>query len=137
MTTQPTKKELADFSLEQETAMINIDDSNSSNKGEAIRIMSWNILAQCLIKRDQFPWITVAPDSPNPLTQKTRAPLILRCLEIHNIGIAALQEVDFDQWQQVIKDGLRPLNLDAVHFRKSEEKKSGGHGLAVVWRREM
>ncbi|KAI9353543.1 Endonuclease/exonuclease/phosphatase [Obelidium mucronatum] len=108
-----------------------------SNESSFIRIMSWNILAQCLIKREQFPWITVAPNCPNPIAQKTRVPLILRCLDIHKFSIAALQEVDYDQWNSLIKDKLSKLNLDALHFRKSEEKRSGGHGLAVLWNQEM
>ncbi|KAJ3059525.1 hypothetical protein HDU99_006309, partial [Rhizoclosmatium hyalinum] len=134
MTQQPTINELNQLSIAEETQLLNACPNTDSGDG-SLRVLSWNILAQCLIKRDQFPYVSVAPNSPNPLSQKTRAPRICSVLGSLGFDAAALQEVDVDQWTAILNPSLVAAGFDVEHFRKNPEKK-GGHGLAFVWRKD-
>ncbi|KAJ3404774.1 hypothetical protein HDV05_006920 [Chytridiales sp. JEL 0842] len=100
------------------------------------KIMSWNMLAQCLVRRDLFPYIHPKA-SKTPLTSKLRLPkLIETIIGIQKPDVAALQEVDAGHWGDAIERALKEAGYDFVYTRKNPEKK-GGHGVAIIWKRDM
>ncbi|KAI8849782.1 hypothetical protein BC829DRAFT_176050 [Chytridium lagenaria] len=95
-------------------------------------IMTWNILAQCLIKRELFPYI-LAKGKTSPLSAKHRIPIIIQHLYDLQPDIAALQEVDGDIWGDQIASRMKELGYDFVLTLKNPLKKVG-HGLVVMWK---
>ncbi|KAJ3063980.1 hypothetical protein HDU98_000280, partial [Podochytrium sp. JEL0797] len=119
----------------EEAEMIPLSDPLPQDSPR-LRILSWNLLAQCLIKRTQFPYVTIIPGQASPIAQKTRSPLLIRALLLHRFDVACLQEVDIGQWESSLHKSLTESGYAAHHFRKVEGK-SHGHGLAVVWKHDM
>ncbi|KAL7747204.1 RNA exonuclease ngl2 [Sorochytrium milnesiophthora] len=89
------------------------------------RLMTWNLLAQCLIHRDQFPL------SPNgSLRQKPRVQRLLNDLDRLNPDVACLQEVD--AWDTRWAAEFSQRGYHAVY----EQKPAGLHGCAIVWKQD-
>ncbi|KAI8618199.1 Endonuclease/exonuclease/phosphatase [Chytriomyces sp. MP71] len=132
---QPTLAELAHLSRQEEAALLDAEQASPKKLAFKFKLMTWNILAQCLIKRDQFPYIT-GTGTENPLSTKIRSPLILRAFDLHAPHIAALQEVCIDQWTHHLEKGLQARGYDFAYVKKDPTKKAG-HGLAIVWKRDM
>ncbi|KAJ1568366.1 hypothetical protein HK405_002660, partial [Cladochytrium tenue] len=125
----------------------------------SLKIVSWNLLAQCLVRRELYPYITDR-SATNPLGQKARLPLLIDVLlardglapagadasngSVHPApsaplaDIFCLQEVDAKNWDDKIYPALTAAGYDAV-FRAKGARNPGGsarHGLAIAWLRD-
>jgi len=93
-------------------------------------LMTYNILAQCLIKRDLFPYCTKAV-----LKLKTRVSKIIReILVTHQPDIACLQEVD--NYKEIYEPQFKKFGYDSVYHKKNETSLNG-HGLCIIWKKNM
>ncbi|KAG1050512.1 hypothetical protein G6F43_007219 [Rhizopus delemar] len=91
---------------------------------DQVRIMSFNILAQSLIKRELF------PDSGDILKWKTRRRLIVEEIELYDADIMSLQEVDnFDSF---FKENLFNLGYETVYYHHPSKK----HGCAISYKKD-
>ncbi|KAJ3390238.1 hypothetical protein HDU84_007808 [Entophlyctis sp. JEL0112] len=134
---QPTAEQLRALTDIAEQELLELRDVYGSQAIAKVKVLSWNILAQCLIRSDQFPYVTAVPGVPSPLSVKTRSPLIVRAIaQTHMPHIALLQEVDASQWAHRLLPPLRDAGYDSRYFKKDPEK-SVGHGLAVLWQESM
>ena len=101
--------------------------SSASSRSHTIKLLSYNILSQSLINRSLFPFLP--PKSPF-LKEKHRLPLIQKILCQLDPDIAALQEVDTIQWNDVLEGWLREVGYDSVfQVRDKEEKSNKSHSI--------
>ncbi|KAL1915501.1 uncharacterized protein VTP21DRAFT_6625 [Calcarisporiella thermophila] len=106
-------------------AILPLSSSNSSAPRRKFTLMTYNILAQCLIRRNMY------PTSGNNLRWKARRPLLLKEFEHYRPDILCLQEVD--QWEDVYAHELRALGYEAVYSRGAKKL----HGCCIAWRQEL
>ncbi len=94
----------------------------------SVKILSYNVLAQVLVKRAWYPYA-----SKPSLKQALRIPKVLDLIiKTHKPDIACLQEVDlFDQFYQ---KRLNSAGYDYVYLKKDDRAHS--HGLCICWKRE-
>ncbi|KAG0910936.1 hypothetical protein G6F60_005206 [Rhizopus arrhizus] len=91
---------------------------------DQVRIMSFNILAQSLIKRELF------PDSGDILKWKTRRSLIVEEIGLYDADIMSLQEVDnFDSF---FKENLFNLGYETVYCHHPSKK----HGCTISYKKD-
>ena len=88
----------------------------------SIRLISWNILAQKTIKRDQYPYA-----SKICLKKKYRHPLLINQIIIRKPDIVVLQEVDEYEFL------LSSLKLEGYF----EQKENSSNGCAIFWNRKF
>ncbi|TPX74285.1 hypothetical protein CcCBS67573_g04439 [Chytriomyces confervae] len=132
---QPSAAELNKLSDAEESNLLPVPSKHAKQQEHLrFKAMSWNILAQCLIKRKNFPYIT-GKGTDNPLAIKTRSILIAQCLRLHSPHIVSLQEVCVDHWTHHLHALFTEAGFDSVYVKKDKEKKAG-HGLAILWRRD-
>ncbi|KAG1469217.1 hypothetical protein G6F56_003383 [Rhizopus delemar] len=87
--------------------------------------MSFNILAQTLIKRELF------PDSGDMLKWKTRKNMIIKEIEMYKADIMSLQEVDnFDTFFQ---EALSNLGYETVYLHHPTKK----HGCVIAYKKDL
>lgn len=124
-------------------------------KSVAFTVLTYNMLAQCLVRRELYPF---APHAA--LRQKYRTDRIIRELEERSPSLIAMQEVD--NYDAVFAPTLAPV-YDAVYALKNKinggdapnghapgtegtdggeaaktgTEDAGGHGLLIAWKREM
>ncbi|KAI8978627.1 Endonuclease/exonuclease/phosphatase [Pilobolus umbonatus] len=87
---------------------------------KTIRVMSFNILAQCLIKRKLF------PDSGEMLKWKTRRRMILEEIQLYAANIIAFQEMD--NYNTFYNESLNKLGYKVVYHGHPAKL----HGCAVA-----
>ncbi|KAI9217257.1 Endonuclease/exonuclease/phosphatase [Blastocladiella britannica] len=97
--------------------------NSSSKNGLSIKVATWNVLAQCLIKRDQYPGA-----AKSALRSTARRQLLTAWTTALDADIYTLQEVDMvaQLWTPL----LRKLGYEYLHCAKS----AGFHGLLIGWR---
>ncbi|TPX60780.1 hypothetical protein SpCBS45565_g07421 [Spizellomyces sp. 'palustris'] len=96
----------------------------------SITIMTYNILAQCLCRRELYPYC-----GKNDLKGKTRFPMIIEEItKRHRPDIACLQEVD--HFDDLLAPELQSAGYDYEYLKKNPEKEFG-HGLCILWKKEM
>ena len=86
-----------------------------------VRLVSWNMLAQSLVRRELFP-------GSDCLKLKTRLPGIVAEMTSHDNDLGCFQEVDSIN---EIAPSIRQAGFDFVYERGYEEKK---HGLMIMWK---
>ncbi|KAI9202058.1 Endonuclease/exonuclease/phosphatase [Polychytrium aggregatum] len=92
-------------------------------------IMTYNLLAQCLVRRELFPYA-----KKEDLKVKTRYPMLIdEITRVHKPDIACLQEVDC---LEELKPHLADAGYDHVFLKRNMEKE-GGHGLCIIWKSAM
>ncbi|CAK7902856.1 RNA exonuclease Ngl2p [[Candida] anglica] len=104
-----------------------VQEHQQVEDGPAIRIMSYNMLAQALIRRKLF------PTSGNALKWSTRSQVLLSEICHYNPDILCLQEVDFVQYNSFWKSEFDKLGYDSKYHRAGTKN----HGLALVYRRTI
>ena len=93
----------------------------SESSGTRVRIVSWNMLAQCLVRRELFP-------GSDCLKYKTRLPGIIAELSSYDFDVGCFQEVDsINEPGQVVQK----LGYAYEYERGYSNKK---HGLMIAWR---
>ncbi|KAF9979247.1 hypothetical protein BGZ73_002515 [Actinomortierella ambigua] len=97
---------------------------HQKKKNNRLFFMSYNILAQALVRRDMFPLA-----SKKALQWKFRRQNLLEEMLSYGPDIACLQEVDF--WNETYLPAFTKAGYDTVHYRNAKKK----HGCAIIWRK--
>jgi len=95
--------------------------------GFTFSLMTYNCLAQALIRRKLF------PDSGDALKWFRRSKVLLYEFMHYNADVISLQEVDHIQYQSFWKKEFGKLGYESQFHRKG----SKNHGIAIVWKREL
>ncbi|SMN22025.1 similar to Saccharomyces cerevisiae YMR285C NGL2 Protein involved in 5.8S rRNA processing [Maudiozyma saulgeensis] len=90
-------------------------------------LMTYNCLAQALIRRKLF------PDSGDALKWFRRSKVLLYEFMHYKADVICLQEVDHIQYQSFWKEEFGKLGYESQFHRKA----SKNHGVAIVWKREL
>ncbi|KAF9942345.1 hypothetical protein BGZ67_002067 [Mortierella alpina] len=93
-------------------------------KKDRFLFMTYNLLAQALVRRDMFPHA-----SQKALRWKFRKQNLLQEFLAYGPDLACLQEVDF--WDEVYLPALTKAGYETSYY-KNEKKK---HGCAIIWRK--
>lgn len=93
-------------------------------EGIKIKIMSYNVLAQALIRRKLF------PTSGNALKWSTRSKVLLSEFKYYDADILCLQEVDFVQYSSYWTKEFQKLGYSSKYYRAN----SKNHGVAIVYK---
>ncbi|KAK3805363.1 MAG: hypothetical protein J3Q66DRAFT_127970 [Benniella sp.] len=92
-------------------------------KKDRFLFMTYNLLAQALVRRDMFPYA-----SQKALRWKFRKQNLLQEFLEYKPDLACLQEVDF--WDEVYHPALTKAGYDTVYYKNLNKK----HGCAIIWR---
>lgn len=103
------------------------DGTGESSEKLNIKIMSYNMLAQALIRRKLF------PTSGNALKWSNRSQVLLSEIKFYNPEIMCLQEVDFIQFNSYWKTQFLNIGYDCKYHRSG----SKNHGLVLAYKRDM
>lgn len=95
--------------------------------GFTFSMMTYNCLAQALIRRKLF------PDSGDALKWFRRSKVLLYEFMHYKPDVICLQEVDHIQYQSFWKEEFVKLGYESQFHRKS----SKNHGIAIVWKRDL
>lgn len=92
----------------------------------SIKIMSYNILAQCLIRRDLY------PTNGKILKWSLRSRILLEELRWYDSGILCLQECDKVQYLHFWQENLKILGYDSKFYRYNTKN----HGLVIAFKQD-
>ncbi|CAI4048906.1 hypothetical protein SKDZ_13G4120 [Saccharomyces kudriavzevii ZP591] len=95
--------------------------------GFRFKLMTYNCLAQALIRRKLF------PDSGDALKWFRRSKVLLNEFKYYNADVICLQEVDHIQFQSFWKGKFNKMGYDGQYHRNPTKN----HGVAIIWRRSM
>ncbi|KAG0289170.1 hypothetical protein BGZ96_007209 [Linnemannia gamsii] len=93
-------------------------------KKDRFLFMTYNLLAQALVRRDMFPHAT-----QKALRWKFRKQNILQEFLDFGPDLACLQEVDF--WDEVYYPALTKAGYETAYYKNQNKK----HGCAIIWRK--
>ncbi|AGO10338.1 AaceriABL118Wp [[Ashbya] aceris (nom. inval.)] len=96
-------------------------------KGFVFRVMTYNCLAQALIRRKLF------PTSGNALKWFKRSKVLLSELRYYNPDVICLQEIDHTQYKSFWMDELQRAGYSSKFHRMFGKN----HGIAIVWRHSL
>ncbi|KAH3680082.1 hypothetical protein WICMUC_000565 [Wickerhamomyces mucosus] len=102
-------------------------NSNSKIASYTVSIMTYNILAQALIRRKLF------PTSGNALKWFKRSKVLLSEFKHYNSDVLLLQEVDYVQYNSFWKLELKKLGYESVYNRWGEKN----HGIAIFYKNSI
>ncbi|KAG5654103.1 hypothetical protein H0H81_007517 [Sphagnurus paluster] len=98
-------------------------DSTHSHQGQRVKVFTWNLLAQCLVRRNLFP-------TSDCLKSSQREPMIFRELLATQADILCLQEVDrLDKLLPVLEQAGY-----AYHYASGPEKQ---HGCLIAFKAKL
>jgi len=103
------------------------DDADSGRKGVDVKIITYNVLAQALIRRTLF------PTSGNALKWYKRSVVLLNEFKHYNCDVLLLQEVDYVQFNTFWKTEFAKLGYGAVYNRWGDKN----HGIAIFFKNDM
>ena len=92
-----------------------------------LTIMTYNCLAQTLIRRKLF------PDSGDALKWHIRSKVLLHELKHYNPDVACLQEVDHTQFEHFWKQEYDKCGYSCQFYRNPIKT----HGIAILWKKHM
>ncbi|GMM36574.1 RNA exonuclease [Saccharomycopsis crataegensis] len=98
-----------------------LDDSPSENV--TLKIMTYNLLAQSLIRRSLF------PTSGEALKWNNRSAVLLQEIQFYNPDIMCLQEVDAIQFQSFWKLEFEKMGYHHEYYRYGKKN----HGVAIIY----
>ncbi|KAG0226129.1 hypothetical protein BGW42_003918 [Actinomortierella wolfii] len=101
-----------------------IPESMKQKRKNRLLFMTYNILAQALVRRDMFPLA-----SKKALQWKYRRQNLLEEMLAYAPDIVCLQEVDF--WNETYLPAFTKAGYDTIHYRNAKKK----HGCAILWRK--
>ncbi|CAL9736023.1 RNA exonuclease Ngl2p [Monosporozyma servazzii] len=108
--------------------MLSLHDKEADPmKGFNFTLMTYNCLAQALIRRKLF------PDSGEAVKWLRRSKVLLNKFKHYNSDVICLQEVDSIQYQSFWKEELEKMGYESQFYKKG----SKNHGIAIVWKREL
>lgn len=103
------------------------DKEKDPVKGFNFTLMTYNCLAQALIRRKLF------PDSAEAVKWFRRSKVLLNKFSHYKSDVICLQEVDSIQFQSFWKDELGKLGYESQFYKKG----SKNHGVAIAWKRDL
>lgn len=106
--------------------MLEIPNVSKDDDTFKIKIMSYNVLAQALIRRKLF------PTSGNALKWSTRSQVLLSEMKHYDTDILCLQELDFIQYNSFWRKEFSNLGYDSKYYRADTKN----HGLAIVYKND-
>ncbi|KAK9427879.1 Endonuclease/exonuclease/phosphatase [Lipomyces doorenjongii] len=92
-----------------------------------VKIMTYNVLGQALIRRKLF------PTNGDALKWRWRSKMLLSELKYYNADIMCLQEVDLAHMDTFYVPELKKLGYDLLYLRGDGKN----HGLLICWRISM
>lgn len=95
--------------------------------GFRLSIMTYNVLAQCLVRRKDF------PTSGDAIRWKTRSNVLREEINHYDPDVICMQEVDFEAWNSFWYPFLFESGYSAVYYRNPNRR----HGLAIVHKRAL
>ena len=105
----------------------------------ALRVATYNVLAQVYAKSSWFPWT-----ERRLMKSKTRRDAIRTYIERLNADVLALQEVDgYEDDEENTKSGggwktwLRSRGYDSTYVRRTNASNAKKDGSCVAWRRDV
>jgi len=101
-----------------------LNDKNSVN----IKIMTYNILAQSLIRRELF------PESHDAIRWSNRSRTFINLFRFYDSDVICMQEVDIQQWDKFWVPQMHDLGYEGRFFRGARTKV---HGVAIFWKFDM
>ncbi|KAF9924356.1 hypothetical protein FBU30_005659 [Linnemannia zychae] len=101
-----------------------LDGARLRKKKDRFLFMTYNLLAQALVRRDMFPHA-----SQKALRWKFRKQNMLQEILGFAPDLACLQEVDF--WDEVYHPAFIKAGYDTVYHKNHNKK----HGCAIIWRK--
>lgn len=96
-------------------------------EGFQFKLMTYNCLAQALIRRKLF------PDSGEAVKWYRRSKVLLNKFKHYNPDVICLQEVDYVQYQSFWKEEFSKLGYESQFHRKP----SKNHGVSIMWKHEF
>ncbi|KAF9179739.1 hypothetical protein BGZ51_006569 [Haplosporangium sp. Z 767] len=93
-------------------------------KRDRLLFMTYNLLAQALVRRDMFPHA-----SQKALRWKFRRQNLLQEFLAFSPDLACLQEVDF--WEEFYLPALTKAGYETIYYKNKNKK----HGCAIIWRK--
>lgn len=103
------------------------EEFEDKSTGFKFTLMTYNCLAQALIRRKLF------PDSGEAVKWARRSKVLLNVFKHFHSDVVCLQEVDAIQFQSFWKEEFSKLNYESQFYKKG----SKNHGIAIVWKREL
>lgn len=88
-----------------------------------LKIMTYNTLAQTLIRRTTF------PDANEAIKWHNRSKVLMREIKFYHSDILCLQEVDKIQWERFWADALAEVDYKGEFFTYPGKV----HGVAIAW----
>ncbi|ODV86568.1 hypothetical protein CANARDRAFT_230382 [[Candida] arabinofermentans NRRL YB-2248] len=92
-----------------------------------LKIMTYNLLAQALIRRSMF------PNNGDILKWNKRSPILLDELKHYDCDIMCLQEVDFIQFNNYWKVQLAKLGYLSKYYRSGDKN----HGVCIFYKEKL
>lgn len=94
---------------------------SGASTGRRVRVVSWNMLAQCLVRRDLFP-------GSDCLKVKDRLPGMAAELTAYDFDLGCFQEVD------MIEEHGRVLSRAGYAYEYERGYAAKKHGVMIAWR---
>ncbi|CAG8440937.1 1029_t:CDS:2 [Diversispora eburnea] len=94
---------------------------------ESITIMTYNILAQSLCRRDLY------PESGDALKWKNRRPQLIKEILHYHPDVACFQEMDYDNYNSTFKPEFEKVGYETF-FYKSIGNDKKRHGCCIIWK---
>ncbi|CAN6604988.1 RNA exonuclease Ngl2p [Trichomonascus vanleenenianus] len=107
--------------------MLKLPGASPGENGKTFKIMTYNALAQCLIRRDLF------PDNGDALKWKWRGKALASEIEHYCPDILCMQEVDKDKAESFFAPELDKIGM-ATEFRTPEDK---NHGNIIAYKKDL
>lgn len=107
--------------------MLDIPGQGASGDGRTIKIMTYNILAQALIRRKLF------PTSGSALKWANRSQRLGSEIQHYNADIVCLQELDFDQYNSHWRTEFQKMGYSSRYHRSGVKR----HGVAILYKRAL
>ncbi|CUM65617.1 uncharacterized protein PRCAT00003265001 [Priceomyces carsonii] len=104
-----------------------VEDIKNSNDFFKIKIMTYNVLAQTLIRRSLF------PTNGDALKWVTRSKVLLSEIRYYDPTIICLQELDVVHYKSFWKKEFEDLGYETKFFNASSKT----HGVAIVFKTEF
>ena len=115
--------------IKRELVTIPCKDRSENNKRRVVtlKIMTYNLLAQALIRRTLF------PNNGDILKWGKRSKVLIQELKDYDCDIMCLQEVDFTQYKTFWRPEFEKLGF-ITKFNRGTDK---NHGVAIFFRRTL
>ncbi|AET39648.1 RNA exonuclease Ecym_4619 [Eremothecium cymbalariae DBVPG len=107
--------------------MLPLKVTQTVHKGFSFSLMTYNCLAQSLIRRSLF------PTSGRALKWTKRSMVLLKEFKHYNADVLCLQEIDYTQYYSFWMNRLSNLGYGS-RFHRMDNK---SHGVAIFWKKDL